>query len=133
MIVKRDSIWDQLYIFPNQYAAATTNICVYTRGILRGIAMMLMCIIFGVVFSILILYPYFIGVLTLVTGQFIPFEVLFSVSIGIQSMGLGIFLTSKFLSKGVGYPTLKRKEPTFLTIWYRSIKEKTCFIIEREY
>lgn len=141
MKVNKSSFWDQLYTFPSQYKYATTNICEYTRGILRGIFLALCFVLGGVLTGLFVLYPYFVMVMTLITGYYEPQlaghvdSTFFILSLVIQALVAGVLILAVIHDALIPYRERRMskpaKPPSFLTLWYRSVKEKTCFLIER--
>jgi hypothetical protein len=135
MKVSKKSIWDQLYQFPDSSRSDNIDICRYVRGVLRGIFVAILAVGGGVLLSVIILNPYFVGIMTLVTGVFIVGE-LFWLSIMIQAVLGGIVIFATLQDKRAKrsfekYEAGIVEEPSFLGIWYKSFKEKTCFLIER--
>ena len=143
MKVSKNSFWDQLYCFPDIYQHEKTNICKYARGVLRGIIAAMAFVVGGVLGSMFILYPYFVFILYGLTGYYEPElawrddQVVFGASLVVQFLVLCVVLVAVFHDHVLipyrcsrsGKPA---KPPSFLTLWYRSVKEKTCFLIERE-
>lgn len=142
MKVTKNSIWDQLYCFPSQYKSSTTNICEYTRGVLRGIFVALCFVLGGVLTGLFVLYPYFILGMAFITGYYEPElaghsdKAFFIMSLVVQGIIGLIVLIAVIHDYTIPYRERRQfkisRSPSFLRLWYRSIKEKTCFIIERE-
>ena len=142
MKVSTKSIWDQLYTFPSQCKFTTTNICEYTRGVLRGIVIALLFVIGGVLGGLFVLYPYFVWILYAVTGYYEPQleghtdSMFFMLSLTIQALLVCIVIFAVGHDALIPYRAAKRerdraKPDGFIKVWYKSVKEKTCFIIER--
>ena len=147
MKINKTSIWDQFYCFPkgDHWYSTNTNICEYARGVLRGILAALAFIVGGVLVGLFILYPYFVMIMAAITGYYEPElngrtdGAFFWLSLFIQALLVCMVLFAVIHDALIPYRTSKAehrranpKPPSFLKLWYRSVKEKTCFIIERE-
>lgn len=106
------------------------NICEYTRRVLRGI---LRLIAFGVISAASIFVTLY-GILNL-------FSVIFLDGYELQPVTYFVLI----LYSLIGYALLRAhqeeqarknpriaKDPSFLSLWYRKLKEKTCFIVSFE-
>jgi len=145
--MKKSNIIDKFYVFggEDQRRPATTNICLYIRGTVFGLMKFLWYILAGTAIGMFTVYPWFVGVMTLVTGQFLPqltgegLDVIFIISAGVQALFLVLFIIFVVHERYLEYKYYREyisearppKEPWITTLWYRSIREKTCFTVER--
>ena len=125
----------------------STNICRYSRKVGVGLFLSALIIVICVFLGVLIIEPIASTTLWLIGDH--PFITFFNHDSGvlIWIVDIAVLLicaaavTSEYIGKkwrarknakriAAGRKTTKPKEPGFLTTWYRSIKEKTCFLVE---
>lgn len=138
MKISKNSIWDKFYVFPSGYKHEMTDICTYIRGVIGGIFLAILFVTMGSAAIFMALWPYFVGVMTLITGYFYPEFggdlLMFTLSSLIQIIILfyfsGVALVTLIKKHVFKLNTEKHLSP--IVIQYRAFKEKTCILVERE-
>lgn len=141
MKIKAGSFIDQLYTL-NDYRPQKTDVCSYVRGVLGGAFMAISLVALGVFFGVVALEPIFIAIMYVITGHLDGFyggsatDPLLLAVVSTMFYALAILIYGSHLIKmayqeirgvGNGY----NKEPTVVGTYIKSIKEKTCFLVER--
>lgn len=112
------------------------DICTYSRKVLKGLFLFLFWSVLGAVVSIAYLiggYDFFACLLNPVCTETPPTSVLFLVLSGcagfIFALAASCVGIDKYRDYKATHPS-EKKDPGFLTLWYRKIKDKTCFMVD---
>lgn len=114
------------------------DICTYSRKVLKGLFVFLFLSLFAFMFGIAYLvggYDLFVCLLNPVCSEAPPTSMLFLVINGIIAfiftLACGAVGVEKYREYRYTHP-VDNKDPSFLTLWYRKLKDKTCVLINLE-
>lgn len=149
MKIKKNSLWDELYQFGASSVYDETDICTYVRQIFKALVMITLIIVIAVLFIQVVTEPYIALVMHLIKGGVGDYGFWWNdigaagASAFFQCIGVlyGLFILgvrfakkrwNKFVDR-MAWDKAPKKERIYnpIVLWYKSFKEKTCFLIER--
>lgn len=114
------------------------DICTYSRKVAKGLFLFTFWSIVAFIFGIAYLvggYDFFACLLNPVCSETPPSSMLFLAINGFVACIFALaccgILINKYREYRYEHP-VDKKDPSFLTLWYRKFKEKTCFIVSFE-
>lgn len=129
IVIKKGSLMDQLYNFPEKQYNADTDICTFTRYVLRGIFAITIAIAIGVTAILFLLEPWIAGLLYLKNGIFAgffgPLWLPLSIISGSIQASIILYIVVSYIFRNYSRP------PSIIAARYRAFKEKTCVLVRR--
>lgn len=112
------------------------DICTYSRKVLKGLFLFLLWLIIIAVVGIGYLFSGYLFLSCLFDPVCVKLDDFAYFFVGVTGFGLGLFALAfgavsveKYREYRYTHP-VDNKDLSFLTLWYRKVKDKTCFLVE---